>query len=133
MNIAETINAAINVIKERGHTKGVRQDGSGRVCALGAFDVLWQEQRTSRTERLNAIHAVALQITPDQLTEDDPYNFFRAEEIRRIRRTMEDASQLPYQDKHDMVVVAGFNNTHTMEELIEVFEKAALNSGITVE
>jgi hypothetical protein len=130
--VGDKIIEALGVIRERGWCAGIRQNAEGQVCALGALDnVAYRGYRRLVDAWYNEA-ILALQVNPEDLTEVDEYNGTSVEELRESRRLLNDPQDgFPAAAFYAENVVAGYNNTHTREEVEAWFEKAAMNIGVS--
>lgn len=136
--IGDKIVQALDVIRTKGWCAGSRSNIDGEVCALGALDAVLYSHSQRRREvdwYDQAQLALALQVDPEDLTEDDEYNGVSVPELRNARQLLDDPDYPfdPFNSKawNAEAVVAGYNNTHTREEVEAWFEKAAMNVGVT--
>jgi hypothetical protein len=132
--IGDKIVQALDVIRTKGWCAGSRSNIDGEVCALGALDAVLYRDSAWRLDTwwyTQARLALAMQVDPEDLTEDDEYNGVSVEQLREARRSLDEIPDRPLWGWRAETVVAGYNNTHTREEVEAWFEKAAMNVGVT--
>lgn len=125
MTIGDTIMKALNVIQTNGWCKFIRHDQYGRVCALGAVESaldLGIYQADFNPEFIRTVDALARYVPPVEEWVDK----YSLDSEQRILLDLLEA------EYGNHALVACYNNTHTQQEVEELFEKAARNEGLTL-
>lgn len=125
-----------------GWNHGHRRASDGTVCALGAIDHSAnlvsdppEAKRRPEAEREAAYGALAARLSLEDLPRPDKYNGWHKLPDNKVDGWMlghlGKEHPIPFEDVPVTGRVAWYNNTHTQEEVEELFEKVIAEEGTT--